>query len=274
MKSEGKEDDDDDGNLPRRGGGPAQNKRKADFVADDDNLVDEPTASQVKGKNPKNRKSGHLALMELGNDDEAVPHEKPIKKPRAKKVKVEEKPESRAIEAKNDGMDKPPSRTAKNAREKTAEALKVDDVGGLAEAGSSPEDVKKAVKIDQLDGMSDIKTEAGVKAGPETATRPQGKKRRSRKPVKVEEVPEVDEEPKPRARKGRAKTVTLEEADEEAEDVVNVPVETEQETAPAPEPEEETKSKAKAGRKKGLAKPIPKARTSKSIPCPDVDGLC
>jgi hypothetical protein len=49
------------------------------------------------------------------------------------------------------------------------------------------------------------------------------------------------------------------------EDMADVPAEAEQEAAPVPDKGSETKLKAKAGRKKGLAKPIPRGRISMSI---------
>jgi hypothetical protein len=268
-------------------------KIKTEANGDDegDELEAETAAIQKKNTQQKKRKSGHLALMEAGNNDEAGPEEELPKKSRAKKIKVEKTPEGQMIEPKNNGPDARPSRIAKNAREKKTDALKKDDSNVLVEAESSPKDRKKAIKVEQLDGTADFKIEPVVKTEPETVTKPPVKRGRQRKAVKAkdvekdaekdtetmagasagpeaktQEVPEAEGGTKPKARKRRANTgVEVEDEDEEVEDMADVPAEAEQEAAPVPDKGSETKLKAKAGRKKGLAKPIPRGRISMSI---------
>ena len=171
--------------------------------------------------------------MEAGKDDEttSIPQQKPARKSRGKKVKVEDTPEAQMIEPKSNGLDGRMSRVARNARKMRADHLKLEH-----DAEAKPDE--QALKAGRVDGTAD----STVKAEPGRVTKPAAKKGRPRKGVKIED------------------------ADHEAEaEAADVPVEPESE--PAPESEEET-PKPKAGRKKGTAKPIARGRPSESFLLP------
>ena len=277
VKAEATGNDSGDDNTLRRSGGSAPKKRKRSggSVADeDDELRDETAAYEQTARPPKQRKSGHLALMQAGKGDEDTLEEKPAKKSRSKKTKMEkETPEAKKIELENNGVDGRPSRMAKNVREKKADVLKSKDLDNLAEtkASNSPEESKKALKTGQLDDTTDSKTKFGVEADPDTVTKPAARRGKARK-VKVEDAeedataaPEPKKEgPKSKGRKSKANKGTKVEHAEEEADVETADASENVGSQAAPEPQEETKPKVKAGRKKGLAKTIAKPKISES----------
>ena len=170
------------------------------------------------------RKSGHLALVEAGKEDEA-PEEKPTKKSRGKKIKVEERAEGQVTEPKNNGLDGRTSRVARNARRKKADHLKLEE----KEAGSTLDE--QAAQAEQVDGPAEVKVQAEPKE-----TKPTPRKGRAKKSVKVEDAHQEEQADNPA---------------EEGEIAADV--------------EDETKPKAKTGRKKGVAKPIARGRQSESF---------
>ena len=272
VKAEATGNDGGDDNALLRSGGSAPKKRKrsAGSVADeDDELRDETAAYEQTARPPKQRKSGHLALMQAGKGDEDTLEEKPAKKSRSKKTKVEkETPEAQTIELENNGVDGRPSRVAKNVREKKADVLMSGDLDNLAETktSSSPEESKKT---ERLDDTTDSKTKFGVKVDPDTVTKPAARRGKARK-VKVEDAEEdaapepKKEEPKSKGRKSKANKGTKVEHAEEEADVETADASENVGSQTAPEPQEETKPKVKAGRKKGLAKTIAKPKISES----------
>jgi hypothetical protein len=278
VRAEATGNDGGDDNVLLRSGGsaPKKRKRRAGSVADeDDELHDEAAAYEQAVKAPKQRKSGHLALMQAGKGDEDTLEQKPAKKSRSKKIKAEETPKGQTIEPKNNGLDGRLSRVAKSATKMKADVLKSEDPDDLAEARTSnlPEESKKA---ERLDGTTDFKTKSGVKADPDTATKPAARRGKARK-VKVEDAeeedtatmagapttPEPKEEPKSKGRKSKAnKGTKVEHAEEEADvETADASENIGPQTAPDPQ---ETKPKVKASRKKGLAKTIAKPKISKS----------
>jgi hypothetical protein len=255
------------------GSAPQKRKRRAGSVADeDDELRNETAAYEQTVRPPKQRKSGHLALMQAGNGDECTLEEKPAKKSRSKKTKVEkEAPEAQTIEQEDNGVDGRPSRVAKNVRKKKADVLKSEDLDDQAETktSNSPEESKKALKTERLDDTADSRTKFGVKVDPDTVTKPAARRGKAKK-VKVEDAEEdaapepKKEEPKSKGRKSKAdKGTKVEHAEEEA-DVETADASENVGSQTAPEPQEETKPKVKAGRKKGLAKTIAKPKISES----------
>jgi hypothetical protein len=267
----------DDNLLLRRGGSASKKrKRRAGSAADADDELQETAAYEQPVRLSKQRKSGHLALMQAEKRDEDGLTEKPAKKSRSKKIKGEETSEGRTIESKNNGLDGRPSRVAKNAKKKTADILKGEDLDDLAEAKTSnlPEQSKKALKTGRLDDTTDSKTKSGVKADPDTATMPAARRGKARR-IKVEDAgegdattmassptaPEPKEESKVKGRNSKAnKAAKVEHAEEEAdEETADASENVGPQTAPDPQA---TKPKVKAGRKKGLAKTIAKPKIS------------
>jgi hypothetical protein len=272
VKAEATGNDGGDDNVLLRSGGsaPKKRKRRAGSVADEDD--DETAAYEQAARPPKQPKSGHLALMQAGKGDEDTLEEKPAKKSRSKKTKVEkETPEAQTIEGKNNGLDGRPSRVAQNVRKMKVDVLKSEDLDNLAETkpSNSPEESKKALKTERLDDTTDSKTKFGAKADPDTVTKPAARRGKAKK-VKVEDAgedaaPEPEkEEPKSKGRKSKAnKSTKVEHAEEEA-DVETADASENVGSQTAPEPQEEAKPKVKAGRKKGLAKTIAKPKISES----------
>jgi hypothetical protein len=264
VKSEASGDGEGDDVLLRGGGPPLPARRVAQRGAEA-----EAVAEKLRTV-PQKRKSSHKALIGDGNHDEELPEEKPAKKS-AKKIKMETTPEGQTIEAENNGVDGRRSRVAKNVRGKKTNAEE-GRIRWSSRTRIVSEEGKGLVKVEQLDDPRDMKKEARVKTQPETAAKPQARRGRPRKSVKVEgaeedagtmasaiagpesktpEAPEMEEERKPVARRSRPKNdVKVENADEEAGEIADVPAEAEQETAVVPDPENETKPKAKAARKK------------------------
>ena len=168
-------------------------KRKA--AAADDNEDELAAESAVVA--PKKRKSGHLALMEAGNEDEA-PMEKPAKKSRAKKVKKEE---AEQVDGPTDPEPEPKPTPTKKGKGKREAALKAEVADLRTEMEEEPEvpvgkptgkrgrsKREKAIKAEEAAEAADMP----VEAEPEE-----------------EAAPELDETaPKARGgrRKGTAKT--------------------------------------------------------------------
>jgi hypothetical protein len=283
VEAEATGNDGGDGNVLLHSGGsaPKKRKRRAGSVADEDDKPHGETAAyEQTARPPKQRKSGHLALMQAGKGDEDTLGEKPAKKSRSKKIKVEkERPEAQTIELKNNGRDGRPSRVAKNARKKKADVLKSEDLDNLAETktSNSPEESKKALKPERLDDTTDSKTKFGVKTDPDTVAKPVAKRGKAKK-VKVEDTEEdvttmasastalepKKEEPKSKGRKSKPNKGTKVEHAEEEADVGTADASENVGSQTAPEPQEETKPKVKAGGKKGLAKTIAKPKISES----------
>jgi hypothetical protein len=269
-----------DDNVPLRSGGsaPKKRKRRAGSVADEgDELHDETAAYEQTVRPLKQRKSGHLALMQAGKGDEDTLEEKPAKKSRSKKIKAEETQEGQTIEPKINGLDGRPSRVARNAKKMKADVLKREDLDDLAEAktSNSPEEGKKALKTERLDDSTNSKMESGAKANSEAPTKPASRRGKARK-VKVEDAeedaatmagaptaPEPKEEPKSKGRKSKANKGTKAERAEEETDVETADASENIGPQTPPDPQK-TKPKVKAGRKKGLAKTIAKPKISES----------
>lgn len=272
VKAEATGNDGGDDNVLLRSGGsaPKKRKRRAGSVADEDGeLHDETAAYEQTARPPKQRKSGHLTLMQAEKGDEDTLEEKPAKKSRSKKTKVEkETTEAQTIGLENNGVD---GRVAKNVRKKKADVLKSEDLDKLAETktSNSPEESKKALKTERLDDTTDSKAKFGAKTDPDTVTKPAARRGKAKK-AKVEDAeedaaPEPEkEEPKSKGRKSKANKGTKVEHAEEEADVETADASENVGSQTAPEPQEETKPKVKAGRKKGLAKTIAKPKISES----------
>ena len=225
MKTEANgEGDDDDFTL--RGGDPAHKKRRAAKSATDDegDELNLPLPEKQK-KTMKSRKSGHLALVGADEQDEEAPTPdmKPAKKSRAKKVKVEDETHGQINAPKNNGVGGPESRVGGKARRNKAGEIKVEE-------DARPEE--DAGNVDQVHGTA----ESAIN--------------------------------KPVARRGRTRKVKTEVSGEDAGAATGPAepdVKDEEEAADVPDQTEvdEIKPKAKTGRKKGVAKPIAKARPSK-----------
>lgn len=265
------------------------NTSLSDYIADDDELEPKPNTHQIEKNNQKKRKSGHLVLAELGNDDEEGTEEK-LAKRSAKKVKLEPTPQGQNIEAGGNGLEGPSGRIAKSLRKKKTGAPKKRNSDVLDEQESPGEDGKETVKVEQLGGTADLNAKAGVKTEPETVTKPPQSSRRGKpsKALKVrdaeedantaadasagsapklQEAPETEEDLEPATTGKRTKRGTDLKVEYQGEDVgatASTPAQPEQETAPEPEPEKE-KPKAKTGKKKGIAKAVAKHRISKSF---------
>lgn len=231
--------------------------------------------------NRKKRKSGHLVLAEPGNGDVEVGEEKPTRRP-AKKIKVEPTTEGGYIEAKGNGPEGPTSQIAKTGRKKTT--------------GASPKqksDLMEAVKVEQLDGTTDLKTKAGVKTEPERVTKTPPKSRRgkpskaltvrdaeevvktapsasARSAPKLQEATETEDDLEPVTRRAKpGKALKVEYQGEEVRATGSTPAEPEQKTARAPDSDQDQPKATMGKKKKGIAKAVAKQRISKSFSlCP------
>jgi hypothetical protein len=243
-------------------------------------------------KNRKKRRSGHLVLAESGNGDVEVGEEKPTRRP-AKKIKVEPTTEGEHIEAKSNGPEGPTSRIAKTGRKKKTGAPQKQQSDLMDEPESPGEDGMEAVKVEQLDGTTDLKTKAGVKTEPERVTKTPSKSRRgkpskaltvrdaeevvktapsasARSAPKRQEATETEDDLEPVTRRAKpGKALKVEYQGEEVRATGSTPAEPEQKTARAPEPDQDQPKATMGKKKKGIAKAVAKQRISKAFSlCP------
>ena len=141
---------DDDGLLP--GSVPEPQKRKAPPYRSDDEEHEIYLPRRENLRKPS--QLAHAGAVEE-NGDAPTPKEKPAKKSRAKKVKVEDKTEGQMNEPKNQGGDVGKSRVARNTRKKDDE-LNMDGNDGLGE---------EAPNVKQVDGTMDSSVTKPAKKG-------------------------------------------------------------------------------------------------------------